>query len=230
MADGSESVIPNQVFVGCPWKTVRAKYEKAIDGLKKRFPLSFIIVGRGDSQEAQDLLDVIKERLFSSSLAVFDATGGNANVSLEFGLAEANEIPRAIYVSSHAASQAGTDSPIIADLAGKKRNQYTQQKGLQSLLAEAAKGHPYTKRFEAFLQREFRRADKGRKKRARALCLKIIHSLDGVTSRRRADLVQALQAEPGIYSLEEINDMIGRLHKGGLIRSVQGPYSTVTIR
>jgi len=27
------------------------------------------------------------------SLAVFDATGGNANVSLEFGLAEANEIP-----------------------------------------------------------------------------------------------------------------------------------------
>jgi len=50
-------------------------------------------VGRGDSQEAQDLLDVIKERLFPSSLAVFDATGGNANVSLEFGLAEANEIP-----------------------------------------------------------------------------------------------------------------------------------------
>jgi len=52
-------------------------------------------VGRGDSQEAQDLPDVIKERLFSSSLAVFDVTGGDANVSLEFGLAEANEIPRA---------------------------------------------------------------------------------------------------------------------------------------
>ena len=52
-------------------------------------------MGRGDSQEAQDLPDVIKERLFSSSLAVFDVTGGDANVSLEFGLAEANEIPRA---------------------------------------------------------------------------------------------------------------------------------------
>lgn len=36
---------------------------------------------------------MIKERLFSSSLAVFGVTGGNANVSLEFGLAEANEIP-----------------------------------------------------------------------------------------------------------------------------------------
>lgn len=51
-----------------------------------------------------------------------------------------------------------------------------------------------------------------------------------VTSRRRADLVQTLQADPGTYSLEEINDMVGRFHKGGLIRSVRGPYSTVTIR
>lgn len=223
-------VIPNQVFVGCPWKTVRSKYERAIDRLRKRFPLSFVIVGRGDSQEAQDLLDVIKERLFSSSQAVFDAAGGNANVSLEFGLAEASEIPRAIYVSSHAASQSGTDSPIIADLAGKKRNLYTQQKRLQSLLTEAAKAHPYSKRFEIFLLKEFRRADKGGKKRARGLALKIVHSLDGVTNRRRADIVQGLQADPGSYSLDEINDMIGKLHKGGLIRSLQGPYSTVTVR
>jgi hypothetical protein len=38
-------IIPNQVFVGCPWKTIRPKYERAIAKLRKSSPLSFIIVG-----------------------------------------------------------------------------------------------------------------------------------------------------------------------------------------
>src|SRR5713101_7131391 len=127
-------VIPNQVFVGCPYKTVRAKYERAIDDLKKKFPLSFTIVGRGDGQEAEDLLGLIKERLFSSSHAIFDATAGNANVSLEFGLAESNDMPRTLYTSAHAAAKrASKDSAIIADLAGKRRNQYPQESKLRAL-------------------------------------------------------------------------------------------------
>ena len=76
-------VIPNRVFVGLPWKNVRPRYERAIDWLSIRSPLSFVIVGRGDNQDAQDLLEVIKSKLESSSYAVFDATAGNANVSLE---------------------------------------------------------------------------------------------------------------------------------------------------
>jgi hypothetical protein len=123
---------------------VRTKYERAIERLKRRFPLSFVIVGRSDGQEAQDLLEIIKEKLLASSSAIFDATGGNANVSLEYGLAEAHKIPRALYLSSHAASSRGKDSPIIADLAGKKRNQYTVQSRLTALLSDAAKGHSYT--------------------------------------------------------------------------------------
>jgi hypothetical protein len=91
-------IIANQVFVGCPYKTIRAKYERAIDELNKKFPLSFVIVGRGDGREAEDLLELIKERLFSSSQAIFDATAGNANVSLEFGLAETDDMPRTLYL------------------------------------------------------------------------------------------------------------------------------------
>ena len=77
-------------------------------------------MGRGDSQEAQDLLDVIKERLFSSSLAVFDATGGNANVSREFGLAEANEIPCAKTANKMTAIPADMVAKVKAAIKDKK--------------------------------------------------------------------------------------------------------------
>ena len=77
-------------------------------------------MGRGDSQEAQDLLDVIKERLFSSSLAVFDATCGNANVSLEFGLAEANEIPCAKTANKMTAIPADMVAKVKAAIKDKK--------------------------------------------------------------------------------------------------------------
>jgi hypothetical protein len=96
--------IPNQVFIGCPWLSVRPKYEEAIHELRKKYPLSFVIVGRYDGQDAEDLLAMIKERMDSSSYAIFDATGGNANVSLEYGYAEAQGLRRAIYLSTHKAS------------------------------------------------------------------------------------------------------------------------------
>jgi hypothetical protein len=41
-------VVPNQVFVGLPWKTVKGKYEKAIDKLKISYPLSYVIIGRSE--------------------------------------------------------------------------------------------------------------------------------------------------------------------------------------
>jgi hypothetical protein len=109
--------IPNQVFIGAPWHTVRPKYERAIVKLRKKYPLSFVIVGRSQSQEAEDLLQAIKEAILGSSYAIFDATGGNPNVSLEYGFAEAHDIQRALYLSTHAASKTSTDTPIIADLA-----------------------------------------------------------------------------------------------------------------
>jgi hypothetical protein len=214
-------IIPNQVFVGCPYKTVRAKYERGIDDLKKKFSLSFVIVGRGDGQEAEDLLGVIKERMFSSSHAIFDATTGNANVSLKYGLAETNDLPRTLYLSSHAAAKrVSKDSAIIADLAGKRRNQYPQEPKLRALLKEFCKEHNYTRRFETFLRKNFRLARKGQKKRSRALALKVVHYLEGKPSVRRADLFQSVLADQSNYKQKEINAMISRLGEEKVSRSV----------
>jgi hypothetical protein len=167
-------VIANQVFLAVPWKGVRARYENCANYLRSRSPLSFVIVGRADSQNADDLLEVIKERLESSSYAVFDASGGNANVSLEYGYAEALDIPRAIYVSTHGhTAKASSDPPIIADLAGKRRNQYKQEAALKHLLREFSDGHSYTIRFERFLADTGKRLGKGIKKRNRAPALSL---------------------------------------------------------
>jgi hypothetical protein len=223
----SPDVIPNQVFLGVPWKTVRARYERVADELRKKYPLSFVIVGRDASQDAEDLLEIIKARLEESSYAIFDATGGNANVSLEFGYAEARNVQRVLYVSTHAATRRSKDAPIIADLAGKRRQQYAQEPGLQKLLGEFAKNHPYTKRFERFVISEFRSRTRGRKRRARTLALKVVHKLDGSREVRRDDIVQPLLAAD--YSRDEIDDMIRRLHRRGLVRSIQGPYSKVRV-
>jgi hypothetical protein len=224
------AAIPNQVFLGVPWKTVRSKYEKIGERLRRSFPLSFVIVGREDNQDAEDLLEVIKKRILTSSYAIFDATGGNANVSLEFGFADANDVPRALYVSVHQASKrASKESPIIADLAGKKQNRYAQTTALEKLLRQFSQSHSYTKRFEQFLASNFKKRPKGAKKRLRGLALKIIHQLAADGKARRSDVVQNLQADPAAYTRDEIDDMIARMHAAGLVNSVQGPYSTVTV-
>lgn len=224
-----EAAIPNQVFLGVPWKTVRPKYERIVERFRKTFPLSFAIVGREDNQDAEDLLEVIKKRILTSSYAIFDATGGNANVSLEFGFADANDVPRALYLSTHKASKrASKESPIIADLAGKKQNRYAQTTGLERLLRQFCQNHAYTKRFEQFLA-GFRRRPKSEKKRLRSLCLKIVHQLDGEGKARRANVVQNLLADPVRYRRDDIDDMILRMHNAELITSVQGPHSIVTV-
>ncbi len=224
------AVIPNQVFLGLPWKTVRAKYEKITEKLQQSFPLLFRIVGRESNQNAEELLEIIKKSILTSSYAIFDATGGNANVSLEFGYADANDVPRALYLSVHKASKAASkELPIIADLAGRKQNRYSQAAALKKLLRQFAENHAYTKRFEQFLVSNFRKRKKGDKKRLRTLALKIVHQLSEDGKARRADVVQNLQADQAQYSRDEIDDLILRMHNYGLLNSIQGPYSTVTV-
>jgi hypothetical protein len=192
--------------------------------------LSFVIVGRNDKQDAEDLLEVIKDRVAGSSYAIFDATGGNANVSLEYGYAEALDIPRVLYLSTHGATRrTSADAPIIADLAGKRRNQYKQEAALSKLLHDFSREHAYTVRFERFLNDSFRSRARGQKKRLRALSLKVIHSLDGKHQVRRADIVQQLQADFSRYNADEIDSMIKRLHRSKLIRSQQGPHAKLHI-
>lgn len=220
--------ISNQIFVGCPWKTVRNKYEKLIEKFIKKYPLSFIIIGRSGDQKAADLLEIIKEKLNNSSAAIFDATYGNANVSLEYGLAEASEIPRAIYKSQHRGSNNSSgDSAIISDLAGRRRNEYKTMNGLENLLGPYAKNQPYTIKFEKCLKKNFRSLKKGEKKRYRALALKIIHHLDDKGNVRRADIVQNLTSLD--YKEKEITEWLKKLHSSRLIYCSEGRYSTVSI-
>jgi len=167
-------IVPNQVFVGCPWKTIRPKYERVIETLNKKYPLSFVIIGSDSSQEAEDLLETINRMLMSSSYAVFDATGGNPNVSLEFGFAEANDIPRALYISAHKSSHRGDDQQaIISDLAGKRRNIYKNEKSLSQLVSVLARNHNYTKKFEKALRESFANFSKGKKRGIVHLPLKL---------------------------------------------------------
>jgi hypothetical protein len=219
--------IPNQIFVGLPWKNVRPRYDRIIRKLEGKFPLHFSIVGRGDSQDAEDLFEVIKKRIESSSYAIFDATGGNPNVSLEYGYAEGIDVPRAIYLSTHKAAQRGVGSPIISDLGGRRRNQYKNESGLSLELHKLCREHAYTIRFEKALRSATRRSKKGAKKRGRALALKIIHTLDGREEIRRAELIQSLQAKG--YSEKEIEVMLKKLHDKQVIHCSVGRNSSVII-
>ena len=145
--------ISNQVFIGCPWKTVRPKYERLSDALNKKYPVSFIIIGREREHRAEELLGIIKSALESSSKAIFDATSSNANVSLEFGYAEAKGIESAIYLCTHGRTGGkGAATAIISDLAGMRRKDYKNETGLRRLLSEFCQNHPYTTRFEKLMR------------------------------------------------------------------------------
>ncbi|GIK36107.1 MAG: hypothetical protein LC130_28700 [Bryobacterales bacterium] len=228
MAGAKREFIPNQVFVGLPWHNVRPKYERVISKLAKKYPLYFTIVGRNDGQDARALFEVIKTRIASSSYAVFDATGGNANVSLEYGYAEGIEVPRAIFLSAHKAAQrAAARDPIISDLTGLRRVQYKTEATLTAELNKLSREHDYTKRFEKALLKILKGKSKGAKKSGRALALKLVKALDGRETMRRAELVQHLQAQG--YQEKEIDSALKGLHSTGVLKCTVGKYSDVYV-
>jgi hypothetical protein len=228
MAGPTRDFIPNQVFVGLPWKNVRPKYERIINKLEKKYPLHFTIVGRDDGQDAKSLFEVIKTRIAASSYAVFDATGGNANVSLEYGYAEGIGVPRAIFLSAHKAAQkTSAGDPIISDLTGMRRVQYKTEATLSAELTKLSRDHDYTKRFEKALRRTLKGKSKGTKKRGRALALKLIKALGGKPRMRRAELVQHLQASG--YAEREIDTALKGLHSSGVLKCTVGKYSDTYI-
>lgn len=84
-----ESVIANQFFIGVPWKDIRAKFETATAELRNDYPVHCVIFGRNTGQDADDLWHSIQREILASAATVFDVTGSNPNVALEFGYAEA---------------------------------------------------------------------------------------------------------------------------------------------
>src|SRR5262249_39571823 len=124
----------------------------------------------------------------------------------EFGYAEALEVPRAIFLSSHKAAQKNAaGSPIISDLTGKRRVQYKTERSLSVELQKLCRDHDYTKRFEKALTKILAKKSTGAKKSGRALALKVIRALDDKAKIRRAELVQHLQAQG--YSESEVDSI-----------------------
>lgn len=224
----SKDVVPNQVFIGCPWKTVRKKYVELREEIKKRFPVHFVIVGSEVGHSAEDLLNYIKSRLETSSGAIFDVSGGNPNVSLEFGYAEGRNIESALYISTHGKSGRSTSS-IISDLAGKRRKEYKNENSLARLVSEFCKNHPYTIKFEKAMKVLMSDFEKGEKKSYRALSLKIVHYFDDKETVRRDDLLHAVTAMNANYSEDIVNAWLKKLHAQKLIKVTKGRYSDVVI-
>jgi len=227
MPSSDKDFIPNQVFVGLPSKNVRPKYEKVFERLKMKFPTHFAIVGRDDGQSADDLFTVIKNRIDSSSFAIFDATRGNPNVSLEYGYAEGRGIERAIYLSTHKGARTPDDTPIISDLIGRRRVQYKNKGTLVKELSRFCKSHPYTVRYEKALKAITKGLKKGPKKSLRTLTLKIIHELDGRELVRRREVIQNVQAKG--YSESEIDEALRQLHHEKILNCSPGRMSNVTL-
>lgn len=228
MTNSKRDFIPNQVFVGLPWKNVRPKYDRIIQRLERTYPVHFTIVGKNDGQDAQDLFEIIKKRIASSSYAIFDATGGNANVSLEYGYAEGIEVPKSIFLSAHKSSQRGpSSSPIISDLHGQRRVQYKTEKSLSLELHKLCREHPYTKRFEKSLTRILKNKRGGAKRKGRTFALRVIRALDERSNLRRAELVQALQVHG--YKNTEIEDMLKKLNSAGVVKSTVGRHANAYV-
>lgn len=218
---------PNQVFVGLPWRTVKPKYERCIARLHRRLPVYFHIVGSRDSQDAEDLLQRIKHAIDSSTYAVFDATGANANVALEFGYAEATSLGRALYLSDHRRSIPAGQSAIISDLAGKKQNRYKNESTLHGLLLKLAMSHAFTARYERAVRKLCKGLTAKQAKRARITSLRAIRLLDGHTSRRREEVVDSLELAG--HTKREADKILRGLHKHKIVRISPGRFSSVSL-
>jgi hypothetical protein len=174
-------------------------------------------------------LNYIKTTLETSSGAIFDVTGGNPNVSLEFGFAEGRNIESALYMSTHGKSSVKSTSSIISDLAGKRRKEYKNETSLSRLMNEFSKIHPYTIKFEKAMRVLMKNFDKGTKKSYRALSLKVIHHFDGKNILRRDDLLHAVTAMSDKYTDDVVDEWLRKLHAQKLIKVTKGRYSEVII-
>ena len=234
----SRDFILNQIFVGYPWKRIRRFFEKKIRYLHIHYPLHFKPVGREYDQSASDLFDEIKQEIRKSSAAIFDATGGNPNVALEFGYAEALALDIVLTVNQRKAPkrkrriERDSPTPIISDLRGKRVNEYKSQKTLDNILVRYVKKHSYTQRFQ-----EMSRANLGRA--GKKICLYIIRLFDDREVMRREEVIQRVLSEfPTAKQKAKVSKRKGYrwvdwfldlLRRYQLISISQGRYAEVSI-
>jgi len=198
----------------------RPIYEKVCDELHKSYPVYFYAIGRPQGQPADALFDKIKSVILSSTAAIFDASRGNANVSLEFGLAHfVPGLQQFLLIDQNAMpTHVNVGTPIVSDLAGATQNRWDLAKvdTLKQHLKAIAENHEYTKRFRKYCRS--RKLVKGQFRTP----LKVIRMFDERDSMLRRELVDQLQvAWPGKPE-KKISELVRDLHDAGLITVTKG--------
>lgn len=220
-------VKPQVVFVGCPWRTIRPKYERIFSKrtFKRRFPLAFVIVGRDGNQRAEDLFAEIKRQIDSCSVAIFDVSGGNANVALEFGYAQGLEVPSFVFANVHRqfARDREPGAALISDLSGVRRNQYKNEQALERLLRQFAEQHDYTQRV-ARVGAKYKLSTK-----ERAALMSIPRAFGNSDRMRRADLRLRIKAEANCND-DVAERAIEAAKKGRLIEISVGQHGYTKLR
>ncbi len=80
----------HQVFVGCPFlSAIRKNYDKLKADLEAERALHIVLADTTSITSTDYLLEHITTLIRESAGCIFDATGGNPNVSLEVGVAHA---------------------------------------------------------------------------------------------------------------------------------------------
>jgi hypothetical protein len=152
----------HQVFIGCPFgKAIRRNYDRLKRELESETPLHLILADTAAISSTDYLLEHITSLIRESAGCIFDATGGNPNVSLEVGIAHALPAEFILALNTRRPRRPGTQQPsqmravdvrpIISDLQGRNRIEYKSFPVLKSqLLKRFSPKLPYMGRWHEF--------------------------------------------------------------------------------
>jgi hypothetical protein len=157
---------PFQVFIGCPFaKEIRSSYDRLKREIEEETPLSLVLADTVGISSSNYLLDSITTLIRESTSCIFDATGGNANVSLEVGIAHTMPVDFVLTMRTRKPSSRGKNREagqpgvrevrsIISDLQGKNRIEYKEYLGLRKQLDQRYFSHlPVMKRWHSFAKK-----------------------------------------------------------------------------
>jgi hypothetical protein len=155
----------HQVFIGCPFlKAVRKNYDQLKTDLEAETPLHIVLADTTAITSTDYLLEHITTLIRESAACIFDATGGNPNVSLEVGVAHAlpaefllalyTRKPRSQRDAQATLEREGEVRPIISDLQGRNRIEYKTYKSLKrQAMSRYLDRLPYGRRWKDFAKR-----------------------------------------------------------------------------
>ncbi|MEQ8639728.1 MAG: hypothetical protein RIE31_03835 [Alphaproteobacteria bacterium] len=201
-----------QIFVGCPFlNTIRKNFDKLRYDIEKETPLHIVLADTMGISSTDYLLEHITGLIRDSAGCIFDVTGGNANVSLEVGIAHAlpsdflltlkTRKPRTQTNALRGLQREGEAKPIISDLQGRNRVEYKTYPALKDQVLERYLNTlPYLRRWRQFRMRHSSMVEPALqifddiRTSGRALRPRVVSMLDGTGITAR-DLLDALSRE-----------------------------------